>query len=366
MMNYEFIKGTFSEQELEDAIIELFREQGFKYSKGEEISRKYDDILLLDDLKTFIEKKYDKDGLTTAEEKSIISAIVNAGSQPTLYLNNKETYYLVTEGFNLPRENTNEIALHINYIDFDEPSNNIYRVVNQYSIQGSRLRRPDLLIFINGIPIGICEFKTAVKEDTTIFDAWKQINIRYNRDIENLMQYCFLSIISDGVNTKLGTIFTPYEYYYAWNKIDDIDKVSNGISSLITMIKGALSKERILPILRDFIYYPESDNKQQAIICRYPQFFAANKMVNNIKEHLRPTGDGKGGTYFGATGCGKTYTMLFLSKLLIKRYPDVFHNPKIIIITDREDLNSQTSGIFEGAKNIFKKMTLELSTQEKI
>lgn len=349
-MNYEFIKGTFSEQELEDAIIELFREQGFKYSKGEEISRKYDDILLLDDLKTFIEKKYDKDGLTTAEEKSIISAIVNAGSQPTLYLNNKETYYLVTEGFNLPRENTNEIALHINYIDFDEPSNNIYRVVNQYSIQGSRLRRPDLLIFINGIPIGICEFKTAVKEDTTIFDAWKQINIRYNRDIENLMQYCFLSIISDGVNTKLGTIFTPYEYYYAWNKIDDIDKVSNGISSLITMIKGALSKERILPILRDFIYYPESDNKQQAIICRYPQFFAANKMVNNIKEHLRPTGDGKGGTYFGATGCGKTYTMLFLSKLLIKRYPDVFHNPKIIIITDREDLNSQTSGIFEGAK----------------
>ena len=82
------------------------------------------------------------------------------------------------------------------------------------------------------------------------------------------------------------------------------------------MIEGAFAPERILRVLRDFIFYPDDSKKSEAIVCRYPQFFAANKMLANIKEHMRPAGDGKGGTYFGATGCGKTYTMLFLSRLI--------------------------------------------------
>ncbi len=349
-MDYSFVKGTFSEDDLEQAIIELFKEENYQYSKGDDIHRKYEDIILLDDFNTYLNNKYSDANLTPNEIKIIKARIQNVGNRPSLYLNNKEAFYLVTEGFDLERDNIQNQSLHINFIDFDKKENNIFRVVNQYSVQGSKLRRPDLLILINGIPIGICEFKSAIKEDTTIFDAWKQITIRYNRDIENLMTYCFLSIISDGANTKLSTIFTPYEYYYSWNKADDKDKVSNGISSLITMIKGAFAQDRILSILRNFIYYPESDIKEQAIICRYPQYFGAYKMVEHVKAHLRPSGDGKGGTYFGATGCGKTYTMLFMSKLIIKRNNDTFKSPTIIIITDREDLNSQTGAVFEGAK----------------
>ncbi len=349
-MDYKFEKGNFNEDELELAIIELFKQQGYEYTHGDSIHRKYEDVILLDDLKTFLARKYGNEGLTDMEEKAIISTIVNAGSQPTLYLNNKEIYYLVTTGFDLPREDIGKVALHVNYIDFDEPNNNVFRVVNQLNIQGSSVRIPDLLVYINGIPICICEFKSAIKEDTTIYNAWEQVTIRYARDIENLMQYCCLAIICDGANTRLGSIFTPYEFFYSWNKINEIDKVANGISSLVTMIKGVFSHDRILSILRDFIFYPESDTKEQAIICRYPQFFGANKIVEHVKEHLRPLGDGKGGTYFGATGCGKTYTMLFMSKLIIKRYNDTFQNPTIIIITDREDLNSQASGVFEAAK----------------
>ncbi len=125
--------------------------------------------------------------------------------------------------------------------------------------------------------------------------------------IPKLMKYCFLSVISDGANTKMGSIFTPYAYYYAWNKANDTDKVSNGISSLFTMIAGAFAKDRVTQLLRDFVFYPDDSKKSEAIVCRYPQFFAAGKMLDNIKRHLRPAGDGKGGTYFGATGCGKTY-----------------------------------------------------------
>lgn len=116
----------------------------------------------------------------------------------------------------------------------------------------------------------------------TIYDAWEQITIRYCRDIPKLMKYCFLSVISDGANTKMGSVFTPYEYYYAWNKINETEKVSNGIAALLTMINGAFSQERVVAILRDFVYYPDDATKVIAIVARYPQFFAAQKMFKNI------------------------------------------------------------------------------------
>jgi len=116
------------------------------------------------------------------------------------------------------------------------------------------------------------------------------------------------------------------------------------------MIKGVFAKDRLTAILRDFIYYPDDSNKEEAIITRYPQFFAANKMLANIKCHMKPNGDGKGGTYFGATGCGKTYAMLFLSRLLTLREREIFNNPTIVIIEDREDLDTQTSEIFVSSK----------------
>lgn len=256
----------------------------------------------------------------------------------------------MNEGFDLARDDFSKVALHIDYINYDEPDKNIFKVVNQYSVQGEHLRRPDMLLFINGIPVAIFEFKTAIEEDTTIFDAWKQITMRYCRDIPKLMKYCFLSVISDGANTRMGSIFTPYEYYYAWNKANDTDTVANGISSLFTMIEGAFAKDRVVALLRDFVFYPDDSPKNEAIVCRYPQFFGARKMLDNIKMHLRPDGDGKGGTYFGATGCGKTYTMLFLSRLILQRDNDTFNNPTVVIIADREDLDTQTSELFVTAK----------------
>ena len=344
-MDYIFEKGKFTEEQLEYAIIELFQKQEYTYVQGDNIHRKYEDVLLLDDLKTFISARYVSEGLTDNEMKQIINKINLIPATP-LYDANREAFWLVNEGFDLQRDDFNKVALHVDYIDYDEPMNNIFKVVNQYSVQGERLRRPDLLLFINGIPIAICEFKSAIEEDTTIHDAWEQITIRYCRDIPKLMKYCFLSVISDGANTRLGSIFTPYEYYYSWNKANEKDSVANGISSLFTMISGAFAQDRVLSLLRDFVFYPDDSKKSEAIVCRYPQYFAANKMVANIKAHMRPEGDGKGGTYFGATGCGKTYTMLFLSRLIALRDNETFNNPTIVILADREDLDTQTSELF--------------------
>lgn len=347
-MDYIFEKGKFTEGELEQAIIELFEQQGYTYVPGESIHRRYEDILLTDDLRSYLVSRYNND-LSDVEIQKVINKLRLINSTP-LYIGNRESFRLVTEGFDLGRDDITQVALHVDYIDFEHPENNIFKVINQYSVQDKRLRRPDLLAFINGIPVTILEFKSAIEDDTTVHDAWEQITIRYCRDIPKLMKYCFLSVISDGANNRMGSIFTPYEYYYAWNKANDQDKVSNGISSLYTMIEGAFAKDRGLQILRDFVFYPDDSKKDEAIVCRYPQYFGANKMLANIKEHMRPEGDGKGGTYFGATGCGKTYTMLFLSRLIVLRDHEAFHNPTIIIITVREDLDTQTSELFVTAK----------------
>lgn len=346
-MDYFFEKGKFTEAELENAFIELFEKQGYDYLSGEQIHRRLDDILIVEDLAAYLRKKY-KD-ITDTEILRAISLLENISSTP-LYEGNKSTYKLLTEGYDLIRDDNSKIALHIDYIDFDEIDNNTYKIVNQFSVEDVKNRRPDLLVFINGIPVTIFEFKTAIEEDKTIYDAWQQIHIRYYRDIPKLLKYCCMSVISDGANTKLGTIFSKYKYFYSWNKANEKDKVSNGISSLFTMIEGVFSKERILQIIRDFIFYPDVSEKEEAIICRYPQYFATQKMLESLKVHKKPEGDGKGGIYFGATGCGKTYAMLFLSRKLMLRENDTFNNPTIIIITDREDLDSQTSELFETAK----------------
>ena len=348
-MDYEFEKGKFIEEQLEHAIIQLFKDQDYTYVDGESIHRRYEDVLLIDDLEWYLHNRYADQDLSDTEVAKIVNELQYISSTP-LYAGNRQAYWLINEGFDLVRDAASKPAVHIEFIDFDDPYANEFKIVNQYSVQDVALRRPDLLVFVNGIPLVICEFKTAIEEDTTIHDAWEQITIRYNRDIPKLMKYCCMSVISDGANNRLGTIFTPYQHYYAWNKANDEDKVSNGISSLFTMIEGAFAKDRLIQILRDFIFYPDESSDNRALVCRYPQFFAATKMLDNICRHLKPAGDGKGGTYFGATGCGKTYTMLFLSRLMIQRRAEELCNPTIVIIVDREDLDTQTSEDFVEAK----------------
>lgn len=348
-METEFIKGKFTEEQLEQAIIQQFEDQGYVYVNGETTHRRFEDVLIEEDIRDYLSKNYSDAALTETEIQTAINKLKHISDYP-LYEGNRETFWLINEGFDLVREDPAKPALHIEFVDFDNADKNLFKVVNQYSVQDRALRRPDMLVFLNGIPVAIFEFKTAIEEGKTIHDAWRQITVRYARDIPKLLKYCCLAVVSDGANTKMGTIFTPYEYFYAWNKANDEDKVSNGISSLFTMVEGAFAKTRLIEIIRDFVFYPDDSKHSEAIVCRYPQYFAATKMLDSICEHMLPNGDGKGGTYFGATGCGKTYAMMFLSRLLNMRRRDELNNPTIIIIVDREDLDDQSSELFVTAK----------------
>lgn len=338
----------FNEHALELSIMELFKDNEYIYLSGEQIHREKSDVLLVDDLKQFLYNKYAKNGITTSEVDSIILMLRTISG--SLYEANKAFCKLLTDGFVFNREDRSQKDFHINLIDFENLDNNVFKIVNQVEIEGigNQIRIPDGIVYINGIPVIVLEFKSAIKENTTIHDAHTQLTVRYRRDIPELFKYNTFVVISDGANNKFGSLFTPYEFFYSWRKINDDDKEVDGINSLVTMVKGLFRKERLVEIIKDFVYFPDNSDKELKIVCRYPQYFAANKLFENIKNHIRPAGDGKGGTYFGATGCGKSYTMVFLSRMLMKS--TFFQSPTIIVITDRTDLDDQLSKQFVGSK----------------
>lgn len=340
--------ANFNEHALEMSIMQLFKDEGYTYVSGDQIHRERTEVLLIDNLKQYLYNRYAKDGITSGEVEGIILSLHNISG--TIYEANKAVYKLISDGFILNREDRTQKDIFIELIDFENPENNIFNVVNQFEIDGinNQRRIPDGIVFVNGIPVVVLEFKSAVKENTTIMDAYTQLTVRYRRDIPEIFKYNAFIVISDGANNKYGSFFSSYDFFYAWRKVEDGDVELDGINSLVTMVQGLFRKDRLLAVIKDFIYFPDNSDKDLKIVCRYPQFFAANKLFNNIKEHVRPAGDGKGGTYFGATGCGKSYTMMFLTRMLMKS--KFFRSPTIIIITDRTDLDDQLSKQFVSSK----------------
>ena len=359
----------FTEAKLEQAFIELLGIEGFPHLLGNSISRADDEVLIEEDLKTYLLDRYETEGLNNLEVQSIILQLKSLSSAD-LYESNKKIMRWIADGFILKREDRNQKDIHIELIDYKgldkqrkgisldtlvaEPqesypkNHNIYKFVNQLEIVGTQKRIPDGIIYINGLPIVVFEFKTAIQENTTIHNAYVQITTRYKRDIPELFKYNAFCVISDGVNNKAGSFFAPYDYYYAWRRTSGLAKDVDGIDSMFTLIHGMFQKDRLRDIIQNFIYIPDSSKKDEKIVCRYPQYYAARTLYKSIKIAEKPKGDGKGGTYFGATGSGKSFTMLYLARLLMKS--EYFESPTIILITDRTDLDDQLSGQFTNAK----------------
>ena len=343
----------FTEEKLENAFVELLCNEGYPHFLGNSIPRSPEEVLIEQDLIDYLLKKYQRGQLTNTEAKSIVLQLKSLPSSD-LYESNKTFMRLLSDGFLFKREDQNQKDILIELIDYDGIDDvsisdcNIYKFVNQLEIVGSEKRIPDGIIYINGLPLVVFEFKSAIREEATIHDAYNQLTIRYRRDIPELLKYNAFCVISDGVNNKAGSFFAPYDFFYAWRRVEGLAKDADGIDSMFTLVQGMLNRNRLRDIIRNFIYIPDTSKKNEKIVCRYPQYYAANRLYDNIKLVQKPDGDGKGGTYFGATGCGKSFTMLYLSRLLMKS--EYFESPTIVLITDRTDLDDQLSGEFTNAK----------------
>ncbi|WP_026959311.1 type I restriction endonuclease subunit R [Aliagarivorans taiwanensis] len=370
----------FTEAQLEAAIIQLLGKQGYPHVGGSAIERRSEQVLIHDDLRAYLAKRYGDSGITEAEIERIVRQLESLPASD-LYDSNKQFCQWLSDGFVFKRDDPKHKDLYIQLLDYagvqqlgmpapeqDAPlaaersagfDTNIYKLVNQLEIEGKETKRiPDGILYINGLPLVVFEFKSAIEENATIHKAYEQLNVRYQRDIPQLFVFNAFCVISDGVNNKMGSLFAPYEFYYAWRKVTGDESVEkDGIDSLFTMLSGLFDKTRLRLVMRDFIFFPDTSKREDKIVCRYPQFYAVNKLYHSIKAALRPEGDGKGGTYFGATGCGKSFTMQFLARRLMKSL--AFESPTIILITDRTDLDDQLSKQLTNAKQYVGDQTIQ-------
>lgn len=347
--------GRYCESEFESAFISFLENEGWTYLPGNNIVRESKTaVLYTDDMEQFLSKT--NSDLTADEIRQIMDLVRLVGAESEFSTLHKVYGWMVNDIQFVPQ---NGKAKMVELIDFENPENNIFRVVNQFTVEYTNNgqkenRRPDILLFVNGMPLCIIELKNPADANATIHDAYEQITIRYWRDIPHLLHYCPLACISDGVKTRLGTVRTPYEHFYAWRRVNDGDKVSTlPFEEMQTMIKGVYSPVRFLEIFRDYIYFQDSeyDSEEKEIVCRYPQFFAARLLKQSIVKSVIEK-SGKGGTYFGATGCGKTYTMAFLARQLSLRCTDIpqIGSPTIVMIVDRDDLQKQGAKLFTKSK----------------
>ena len=349
------MRGKFYESEYEEALIDLLQDEGWQYTNGGNIHRQLREPLLIEDpnvndLHVYLQHRYPD--LTSSDVNEVVNYLRHVPGQ-THFERLRNTFQLVRDGYRYTRHGDG-LNIDIRFIDFESPDckkYNIFRAVNQFEVaygMKDDVRIPDVLLFVNGIPLCIFELKNPTKLDADIAQAYEQIHIRYMRDIPHLLRYCPLSCISDATanNTRLGTTYTPYEHYYAWKKVNNEDpSAQKGIDQVRTIVKGVYESSRFLEILRDYVYFPdEKSGREEEIVCRYPQFFATRMMLDSIRRAFEEQ-TSKGGTYFGATGCGKTYTMMFIARQLALRCKEL-GSPTVIMIVDRDDLQTQAGKLF--------------------
>lgn len=348
------MNGHFVESDYENALICYLEEVNWQYMYGDGMPRENRrEVVYVDDLIQFLRDANPELDNDEVRQMADMVRLVGADSDfATLH----KVYRWMVDGIGFTTRKGEPCTVHL--IDFENPDSNYFRVVNQFTVEytdngQTHERRPDVLLYVNGLPVCVMELKNPADEKATITDAWEQINLRYWRDIPYLLHYCPLACISDGVKSRLGTVRTPYEHFYAWRRVENGDKVTTmPFEEVMTMVKGVYRPDRFLEIFRDYILFQdeEFDADEKEIVCRYPQFFATRLLKESIIDAVGKQ-DGKGGTYFGATGCGKTYTMAFLARQLALRSTEELGSPTILMIVDRDDLQNQGSKLFTKSKD---------------
>ena len=362
---------NFTEDLLEEAAIEILQSLGYDYVFGPDISLGGDYEERLDYREVVLSNRV-KDALFRINKGIPAEALEEAYrriitfNSPMLEENNRSFHRLLTEGIDVSfAEDGNIRTKNVQIVDFSEEGikNNEFLVVNQFTIIENEERRPDLLIFVNGIPLVLIELKSASDENVGIESAYNQIQT-YKKDIPSLFNYNAFCILSDGINAKAGTITSNEERYMNWRSIDGkvVEPLSN--PQYEVMFGGMLQKHRLLDIIKNFILFQESsvDEKDEngkklgdkktiiKIMAAYHQYFAVKKAVEKTKEATKEDGDRKIGVIWHTQGSGKSFSMVFYTAGLVRE----LNNPTIVVITDRNDLDDQLFSTFSKSQDILR------------
>ena len=360
----------FTESSLEVAIIEQLTELGYDYAIDTDqwcLSRALDSFineeLLLERLSVI------NPGVKVSVLEQAIAMLKNIDN-PSLFERNHIVHKWLTDGIQIDDYHSDVNPL-VRFIDFDNIKNNVFQVANQLKFKESRnLRIPDVIIFVNGIPLVVFELKSIeYNEDTFIERAYEQLGRNgeadgYRFDIPTLFNYNAFLVISDGANNKVGTLTSDITRYNEWKSVDgEIGYKKNYAYKLDVLLNGLLKPERLLDVIKNDLFFMNSDKEKPIkILAQYHQYFGVKKAYDSIKRSLKPQGDGKAGIVWHTQGSGKSFSMVMLAHKLIT---DVeMKNPTIVVLTDRNDLDNQLFGTFSNAAEFLRTRPVQVESRE--
>lgn len=340
-----------NENVLEQVIIAELNKKGYEFLYGPNIERDYHEVILEGCFFESITKI--NPGISSEVLHESLKTVKNLGLLRLEDLNATFHKYLV-EGIPVPyRLNGESKTFTVKLIDFSDALNNDFKVVSQFTIIDYKTKRPDLLVFINGIPMILFELKNIANESTTIENAYAQVK-NYQLDIPKMFQYNAFNVISDGYDTRVGTITSDFTRYMTW-KSENGEKPSENQSDFFTiLLNGMFEKERLIDIIRNFIVFQDIQGKTVKILAGYHQYFAVRKAVESTRKALLEKSR-KVGVVWHTQGSGKSLSMVFYSGLIVGDAD--FENPTIVVLTDRNDLDNQLFGTFSSSSKLLLRQT---------
>ncbi|WP_291399559.1 type I restriction endonuclease subunit R [Daejeonella sp.] len=357
--------AVISEDHIEQIVIQEFIELGYSYVNGADISpdgiaqeREFDEVVLKQRLQTAIAKLNPNVPFEAQEEA--IKKVLRTDS-PNLFQNNYQVHKYLTDGVDVEYRKGDRIAGDkVWLIDYENPSNNEYLVVNQFTIIENNInKRPDIILFVNGLPLVVIELKNAVDENATIHSAFNQLQT-YKSAIPSLFLYNALLIISDGWEAMYGSLTSPKQFFVPWKSIDGNIVADEDIPQMEVMAKGMLNKKVLTDLIRHYILFHQNKEQITKIVPRYHQYFAVNKAVETTKTATAIDGDQRAGVIWHTQGSGKSLSMVFYAGKLVL----ALNNPTLVILTDRNDLDDQLFDTFSQSQDILRQTPVQAENRD--
>jgi type I restriction enzyme R subunit len=351
------MRNSISENEIEEIALSYLQNLGYSYILGTTLSpdgehpeRQYTDVVLATRLRDAIDKL--NPTITQDAKEDALKKVLRTES-PNALINNETFHKYLTEGVDVEVRTADGIRGEKVYIvDFANAENNEFLAINQFTIiEGSQNKRPDLILFINGLPLVVIELKNAVDENATIKSAYNQLQT-YKQTIPSLFTYNELLIVSDGWDALCGTVTSDFGRFMSWKTKDGETTADHLQPQMEVMFYGMLNKKTLLDLIRQFVVFEKSDTKTLKKVAAYHQYYAVNKAVESTVIASSSNGDRRGGVIWHTQGSGKSLSMVFYSgKLIIEPRME---NPTLVILTDRNDLDEQLHETFTNCQQLLR------------
>ncbi len=365
-----------TESDIESFAIGLLEKQGFQYLYGPTIAADsdtplrhgFDDVLLAGKLRDAIDRI--NPTIPQAAREDALKQVLRVHSQELLG-GNEAFHSMLTEGVNVTfQEDGHERGDYVWLIDFDNIDNNEFHVVNQFTvIESHSNKRPDVILFINGLPLVVIELKNPVDEHATAKSAYKQLQT-YKSTIPSLFTYNSILVISDGLEARAGSLSAGLSRFMSWKTVDGEGEASTLVGELETLINGMLNKKVLLDLVQNFIVFEKSkkeDAKTGIItietvkkLAAYHQYYAVNKALTSVMGAASEDGSRKGGVVWHTQGSGKSLSMVFTCGKIVRE----LDNPTILVITDRNDLDDQLFDTFASSKELLRQEPVQADNRQ--